>query len=194
MSDDAAREYPRVMSIRGHFNTSVVLVVAGLVLGSVGCSGGDNGKSASGGDADHLVPTALSDVDRQVLNESVADGHGDLVAAAGDDPEVCAALKGAVDASKDLDSASGEDLVALLGPSQAPMDQAAAVLAAKGFNLTAEHYGRYRDALVATEADIDMGDQASRDRANERFAEVQGLGAGTTATELGGLALVCGIA
>lgn len=165
-----------------------------LILGSVGCSSGGNEESSSQDDSDQPVPTALSDVDRQVLDESVGEGHGALVAAAGEDPEVCAALAGAIEASKALDAASGEELVALVAPSQAPMDEASTVLAAKGFNLTAEHYGRYRDALVATEADIDMADQASRDRANERFTQVQALGTGTTATELGGLALVCGVA
>jgi hypothetical protein len=167
--------------------------MAVLVLAPLGCSTSDE-ESSSRDESGQTAPVGLSEVDRQVLNESVGEGHGDRVAAAGDDPEVCAALAGAVEASKALDSSSGEELVVLLGPSQAPMDQAATVLAAKGFNLTAEHYGRYRDALAATETDIDMSDQASRDRANERFAVVKAQGAGTTATELGGLAIVCGVA
>lgn len=170
-------------------------IMASLLLVSA-CSNdadGDVATDSQGSPQNSDVPSALSEVDRQVLNESVAPGHGDKVAAAGEDPEVCAVLGGAVEASKKLDAASGEDLLALLGPSKEPMDQAATVLAAKGFELTAAHYGRYRDALIETEADIDLSDQASRDRANERFVIVKAKGAGTTETELGGLATVCGV-
>lgn len=169
----------------------VVLAVA-VVLVPAACSPGEEG-SAEAGEGAPVAPTGLSEVDRRVLDESVGEGHGALVASAGDDPEVCGALAGAVEASERLDSASGEELLDLLGPSQAPMDTAATVLAAKGFELTAAHYARYRDALAATEADIDPTEQASRDRANDRFAVVKAQGAGTTATELGGLALVCGV-
>ncbi|MCO5320510.1 MAG: hypothetical protein M9922_03810 [Microthrixaceae bacterium] len=176
---------------RSVMTTLGVALIAGI--GLVGCSsGGDEPVDFVGAPVEGTAGD-LSEVDRRVLDESVAPGHGDLVAAAADDPEVCGALAGAVEASKALDAASGEELVALLAPSQAPMDKAATVLSAKGFTLTAEHYGRYRDALAATEGDIDMSDQASRDRANQRFEQVQALGAGSTATELGGLAVVCGV-
>lgn len=174
-----------------------LLIIVGLLLMPIACSDEDGTDAAVGDERapdGSPEPSALSEVDRRVLNESVAPGHGDKVVAAGSDQEVCAALDGAVEASKALDAASGEDLLALLVPSQEAMDRAATVLAAKGFELTAAHYGRYRDALAETEADIDMADQASRDRANERFAIVNAKGAGSTETELGGLATVCGVA
>lgn len=170
-----------------------ILVAAGPLL--IGCSGdGDASTTDDGVAQSSPEPGTLPEADRLVLNEMVGPGHGDKVAAAGSDADLCDALRAAVEESKALDAASGDALVALLVPSQEPMDRAATVLASKGFELTAAHFGRYRDALVETAADVDMSDQASRDRANLRFRIVKAKGAGTTETELGGLATVCGIA
>ena len=166
----------------------VSLLVTAFML--VGCSPDDPTSSGDGVDSGSDL---LSESDRETLDASGGEGHADRVIAAGSNAALCAALDGAIGTGEALDAASGDELVALLGPSQAPMDQAATVLAAEGFALTAEHYGRYRDALAETELDIDMADQASRDRANERFAAIQAQSGPDTATELGGLALVCGL-
>ncbi|MEZ5237627.1 MAG: hypothetical protein R2716_01245 [Microthrixaceae bacterium] len=65
------------------------------------------------------APGGLSAADIEVLDQSVAPGHGQLVAAAGEDPEVCGALEGR-SVHPELDSASGEELVGLLGSAQSP--------------------------------------------------------------------------
>lgn len=173
-----------------------VVAITGVVPLACSSSGAEGSPDASTPEVDvpgDGIPTELGEADRQVLDTSIGAGHAEKVEAAGEDPELCAALGGAIEATMALDAASGEDLVALVGPSQEPMDRAAQVLAAGGFTLTAEHWARYRDALAETEADIDLADQSSRDRANQRFETVRALGSGSTASELGALATVCGL-
>jgi hypothetical protein len=172
----------------------IVAVVSSVVVVVVlsGCGMSDTGSDTV---VDATLPAfGLGDADVQELDTTFGPGTADRVEAAGQDASFCAALDAAVQATMELDAASGEDLVALLVPSQAPLAAASDASAAAGFMLTSQHWARYRDALAQTATDINLADQASKDRANARFEAVRAAAGDDTAIELGALATVCQVA
>lgn len=181
----------------GESTIRTIRLIGAMLVITTGCSdtttaadsSGVSGDSTSGGP----MSRALSDEQRQLLDAEIGAGTADRVVATGQNAKICAALDGAVKAAMELDAAKGNELVALLSTRQAPMANASDALNSAGFTRTAQHWTRYREALAATVSDIDLADPASRERANQRFRTVKAMGAGSTETELGALATVCGI-